>query len=401
MAKGAFANPRRCRTIEYEMDEIHVNRISPTGYGTARSGEAVGNPEFDMLIQALVPLGRRGEAADVARTAVFLAADEVSFLHGDHLRVDRGGMVSCHLIREDDNMRKDIAFQTTDGTTLRGWHFLPAGSGKHATIVMAHGFSAVKEMYLDKYAEAFARAGFASVVYDHRNFGASEGQPRQEIDPWLQIRDYSDAITFALSLEQTDAARIGIWGSSYSGGHVLVVAAIDRRVRCVVSQVPAISGSQGFRRLVRADFISGLEAQLHADRVNRAAGGLPAMIPVVAQDPTALSALPTADSYQWFTETAALRAPSWRNEVTARTLEYGFGYEPGAYVGLISPTPLLLLVAVKDHLAVSDLAIAAYERAYEPKRLILLPGGHFDAYGEAFDQSLEPARDWFRAHLGP
>jgi len=164
--------------------------------------------------------------------------------------------------------------------------------------------------------------------------------------------------------------------------------------------VPAISGSQGFRRLVRADFLSIVEAGFHADRTNRAAGGAPAMVPVVTQDPTAASALPTADSYQWFTETADARAPSWRNEVTVRTLEYAFSYEPGAYIGLISPTPLLLIVAVKDHLAVSDLAIAAYERAYEPKRLILLPGGHFDAYVSEFDQSFGSARDWFRAHLG-
>ncbi len=127
-------------------------------------------------------------------------------------------------------MRNDIAFKTTDGTTLRGWHYLPAGSGRYPTIVMAHGFSAVKEMYLDKFAEAFMQAGFASIVYDNRNLGASDGQPRQELDPWLQVRDYSDAITFARSLEQTDAERIGVWGSSYSGGHVLVVAAIDRRV---------------------------------------------------------------------------------------------------------------------------------------------------------------------------
>jgi hypothetical protein len=98
------------------------------------------------------------------------------------------------------------------------------------------------------------------------------------------------------------------------------------------------------------------------------------MIPVVAEDPAAPSALPTADSYTWFTETAAQRAPSWRNEVTLRTIEYGFGYEPGAYIGLISPTPLLLIVAVKDHLAVSDLAIAAYAHANEPKRLVLLTG---------------------------
>jgi uncharacterized protein len=298
-------------------------------------------------------------------------------------------------------MRKDIEFKTTDGTTLRGWHYLPDNSRKHATIVMAHGFSAVKEMYLDKYADAFAKAGFASVVYDNRNFGASDGQPRQEIDPWLQVRDYSDAITFALSLDQTDAARIGVWGSSYSGGHVLVVAATDRRVKCVVSQVPAISGSQGFRRLVRADFLAGLFAQCADDRRARAAGKPPAMIPVVDENPLALSALPTADSYKWFSETHKSRAPAWRNEVTLRTIEYGFAYEPGAYIGNISPTPLLMIVAVRDHLAVADLAIKAYERAYEPKKLVLLSGGHFDAYVEEFDQACQPACEWFSSHLLP
>ena len=121
-------------------------------------------------------------------------------------------------------MRQDIAFKTSDGTTLRGWHYLPDGAGPFSTIVMAHGFSAVKEMYLDRYAEAFANAGFACVVYDNRNFGASDGEPRQEIDPWQQVRDYSDAITFAVGLSRTDASRIGVWGSSYSGAHVLVVA---------------------------------------------------------------------------------------------------------------------------------------------------------------------------------
>ena len=297
-------------------------------------------------------------------------------------------------------MRKDIEFQATDGTILRGWHYLPGTSGgKHPTIIMAHGFSAVKEMCLDKYAEAFVKAGFALVVYDNRNLGASDGMPRQEIDPWLQIRDYSDAITFAQRLRETDAERIGVWGSSYSGGHVLVVAAIDRRVKCVVSQVPFISGSQGLRRLVRADFIAGLHAQFAEDRRNRAAGKPPAMIPVVDENPAAASALPTADSFKWFSEMHLSRAPSWRNEVTLRTLEYAFGYEPGAYIGHISPTPLLLIVAVNDHLAVSDLAIKAYEKAYQPKKLVLLRGRHFDAYVEEFDQSCQPTCEWFATHL--
>ena len=156
-------------------------------------------------------------------------------------------------------MRKDIEFKTQDGLTLKGWHYLPDRlSGKAPTIVMAHGFSAVKEMYLDKFAEAFAAAGLAALVFDNRNFGASGGEPRQEIDPWRQVSDYRDAITFAETLPETDAARIGIWGSSYSGGHVLVVGAIDRRVKCVVGQVPLISGHRNARRLIRADFWAGL-----------------------------------------------------------------------------------------------------------------------------------------------
>src|SRR5260370_6805070 len=103
---------------------------------------------------------------------------------------------------------------------------------------MADGCSAVKEMYLDSFAEVFAAAGRSVLVFDNRNFGASDGEPRQEIDPWAQVRDYRHAITYASTLAEVDAARIGIWGSSYSGGHVLVVAAIDRRVKAVRSQTP-------------------------------------------------------------------------------------------------------------------------------------------------------------------
>src|SRR5208283_3146740 len=110
-------------------------------------------------------------------------------------------------------------------------------------------------MYLDRFAEAFAAAGLSAVVFDNRNFGASDGEPRQEIDPWKQVRDYRDAITYAQELPETDPDRIGIWGSSYSGGHVIVVGAIDRRVKCVVSQVPLASGHDNARRLVRSDYL--------------------------------------------------------------------------------------------------------------------------------------------------
>jgi uncharacterized protein len=297
-------------------------------------------------------------------------------------------------------MRKDIEFKTEDRVTLRGWHYVPDGrQAKLPTIVMAHGFSAVKEMYLDRFAEAFAAAGLSSMVFDNRNFGASDGEPRQEIDPWRQVRDYRDAITYAETLPETDPNRIGIWGSSYSGGHVLVVGAIDRRVKCVVSQVPLASGHDNARRLIRADNLAGVQGMFEQDRRARMAGKPPAMIPVVAEDPTAASALPTPDSCAWFTETARTRAPSWKNEVTLRSVEMFTEYEPASYVSFISPTPLLMVVALDDVLTVSDLALAAYEHALEPKKLIALSGGHFDAYVKDFDAASKPAVDWFTQHL--
>ena len=296
-------------------------------------------------------------------------------------------------------MREDVEFQA-EGVTLRGWLYSPDGAdGPVPTVVMAHGFSAVKEMYLDRFAEVFADAGLAALVFDNRNFGASDGEPRQEIDPWVQVRDYRHAITYAGTRAEVDAGRIGVWGSSYSGGHVLVVGAIDRRVRCVVSQVPLVSGHANFRALVRADFIAGFRGQFDADRAARFRGDPPAMVPVVDEDPLAPSALPTPDSWTWFTETHESRAPSWRNEVTLRSVEMFTEYEPATYLPWISPTPLLMVVAEGDHLTPTDLAIAAYERAGEPKRLVILPGGHFDAYVDGFDEASGAARDWFVEQL--
>jgi hypothetical protein len=297
-------------------------------------------------------------------------------------------------------MRSDIEFKTEDGVTLRGWHYLPdRRSGPAPTIVMAHGFSAVKEMFLDRFAETFATAGLASLVFDNRNFGASDGEPRQEIDPWQQVRDYRDAITFAETLSETAKDSIGIWGSSYSGGHVLVVGAVDRRVKCVVSQVPLVSGHGLVRRLVRADFLAGLHRMFEDDRRARYAGRPPAMIPVVSEDPAGPAALPTPDSWTFFTQTGRTRAPAWKNQVTLRSVEMFTEYEPGSYIGHISPTPLLLVVALGDHLTVADQALAAYERALMPKQLVTLRAGHFDAYETDFDRAATAATDWFREHL--
>ena len=193
-------------------------------------------------------------------------------------------------------MRKDIEFTSEDGVTLRGWLYLPDNTHGHVpTIVMAHGFSAVKENYLDKYAEVYSGAGLGAFVFDNRNFGASDGNPRQHIDPWRQVADYRDAITYASTLSEVDGDRIGIWGSSYSGAHVLVVGALDRRVKCVVAQVPLVSGHRNARRLIRADMIATVQGMFVEDRKARYGGKPPGMIAVVSNNSTVPCALPTPE----------------------------------------------------------------------------------------------------------
>jgi uncharacterized protein len=296
-------------------------------------------------------------------------------------------------------MRRDIEFKA-DNATLRGWLYLPDGGGRPApTIVMAHGFSAVKEMCLDRYAEVFAAAGMAALVYDNRNFGASDGDPRQEIDPWAQVRDYRHAISYAQTLPEVDRNRIGVWGTSVSGGHVLVAAAIDRRVKCVASQVPLVSGWGNIQRLVRADMLALLRATMEADRAGRFSGRPPGTIPVVDPNPMAFSALPTPDSWRWFSETGKSSAPAWKNEVTLRSGDMLMEYEPITFVQRISPTPLLMIIAAEDVVAIADLALAAYHQALDPKKLVILRGGHYEAYIEQFDQAAGAARDWFAEHL--
>lgn len=153
------------------------------------------------------------------------------------------------IVRNTENVgfdRHDVGFPSS-GATLKGILFIPqAATTKLPAIAMAPGMSGVKEGSILKYAEYFARGGFIVLAYDNINFGASGGEPRQEADPQLQRRGYRDAITYLSLRPEVDSGRIGIWGTSYSGGHVLEVAAHDRRVKCVVSQIAGVSSMKTF-----------------------------------------------------------------------------------------------------------------------------------------------------------
>ena len=149
----------------------------------------------------------------------------------------------------------------SEGVELEALLFVPDGRGPFPAVVMAGGWCYVKELVQPQYAEVFRDAGLVSLIFDYRCFGGSGGEPRQHLDPWAQIEDYRNAISYLESRDDVDAARIAAWGISYSGGHALIVGGIDRRVRAVVSVVPVVEGlatmqrahgTIGFRRFIAA-----------------------------------------------------------------------------------------------------------------------------------------------------
>ena len=177
-------------------------------------------------------------------------------------------------------MKRDVEFTTEDGTRLRGVLHTPDGQSCNPGIVMAHGFSGVKEQ-LDHYGALFAASGFSVLLYDHRSFGTSDGSPRYEVDPFRQISDWQDAITFALNLpEFDDSVTVGVFGSSYAGGLAMVIAACDERVGTVVAQIPNVSGHRNSPLLLGEDGIAEVRRRSAVDRAARLAGGVPEMVPV-------------------------------------------------------------------------------------------------------------------------
>ena len=285
-------------------------------------------------------------------------------------------------------MRKNIKFHA-NGVELDGWFYTPENTqAPFPTLIMSHGFGAIKEMALDGYAEIFCKAGFACLVYDHRNTGASAGEPRGELDPWQQISDMRDAITYATMQPEVDAERIGRWGTSYSGGHVLVVAATDRRVKCVVSQVPTVSGFKNTLRSIPTDKFDAFLKDIDEDRINRAKGLPPKMVPISTEG---------SESYAW--SMIAAKGTNYINSVTLRTLDLRMGYEPGTYLPRIAPTPLLMILGTHDTRCPTDDQLAAYSTAHEPKKLHLFKGGHYEPYSVRLEETAGKACEWFTEHL--
>jgi uncharacterized protein len=228
------------------------------------------------------------------------------------------------------------------------------------------------------------------------NFGTSGGDLRGDIDPWRQIADWRRAISYLEARSEVDPARIGLWGTSYAGGHALVLGATDRRLRCIVAQVPTISGYERGLQRVSPDVTPALEHAFNEDERAGLRGEPSRQQAVVSGDPSVPAAYRSQDATVFFS--SPFRNASGKNEVTLRSTRPRM-HEPGAWVSRVSWTPLLMVVASNDKVTVADLALAAYERALEPKRLSLIPGGHFDPYLDEFPHAEAAATGWFREHL--
>ncbi|HUC17049.1 MAG TPA: alpha/beta hydrolase [Acetobacteraceae bacterium] len=293
--------------------------------------------------------------------------------------------------------RIDVRIPAEGRVELGAWLFLPEGGLPRPAITMAHGFAGTREHGIAPFAQAFAAAGFVVLVHDHRNFGVSGGEPRGDIDPWRQIADWRRAISYLEARPEVDPARIGLWGTSYAGGHAIVLGATDRRLCCVVAQVPTISGyEQGLRR-VAPDAVPALEQVFNNDERAQLLGEPPRRQVIASPDPSVPAAYRTQEAIDFYLQ--SIPAGLWENEITLRSTHMARMYEPGTWIARVSPTPLLMIVARDDRVTVTDLALAAYERALEPKRLLLLPGGHFAPYLGQFVQAESAATAWFREHL--
>lgn len=297
-------------------------------------------------------------------------------------------------------MRRDISF-ISKGLKCSGWLYTPVSveDGQRApAIVMAHGFSCVKEQILPDIANLFRAAGFVTMVFDYRYFGDSEGEPRSQIFPLEMVEDYRNAITWVSEQKEVDSNRIGIWGTSYSGGLILYTGAYDKRVKAVVAQVPYPFSpeSQYSNDPIKWDSDGEL---LIRDRVERYRTGVTNYVKVVTNQEGEYCHFPGKEGYNFFMSIQKM-GPNWRNQLTVESLEKIREFDPANSARLISPTPLLLIAAENDSFIPLDMVKAIYEKASEPKSLSILPIDHFKIYREPWlSKAADEAIAWYKRYL--
>lgn len=296
-----------------------------------------------------------------------------------------------------------IAF-TSQGATLRGYLLTPAGAGPRLpAVIMSHGTSATIQMVAIEYARVFASSGLAVLIYDHRNFGSSDGEPRQEINPWIQCRGYLDALTFAAARLEVDPDRIALWGDSYSGGQVVVASACDSRAKVVVAQVP-VFGQAPPPTAPSAETHERIKETLLGGDVTGTPDTTVGPIPVVSPDQLGTpSLLAPIQAFRWFIEYGGRPGSGWLNRATRVTPPTPVPYSPYLCAPFVQ-AQTLLMVAPQDEMvgANYDVARRAFELMPAVKRWHDIDGGHFGLLyhpGDRFDEAASVQSSFLRSQL--
>ena len=272
----------------------------------------------------------------------------------------------------------------------------PAGSGDtRAGIVLCHGYTGVKDLYLPDNARVLTEAGYMVLAFDYKGWGESEG-PRTRLAPYSRVADVQAALTFLGAQPQVDEKRLGIYGTSYGGATVVWTGAIDRRVRCIVSVVGIGHGERWMRSVRRPDEWFDLLDRSDADRVKRALDGESELV-----DRSEVL-LPDRQSAELAAE-ARRNVPSALDTLPLEYVDETIQFHPEWVVDKIAPRPVLFITTDDDRLVPPEESQALYDKAGEPKRLVVLEGyGHYEVYMEpAFTEVMDETVAWFREHLPP
>ena len=293
-------------------------------------------------------------------------------------------------------MRCESVSFYSEGVRLEGDLYRPDGAGPddaRAGIVLCHGYTGVKSLYLPDNARVLTEAGYVVLAFDYKGWGASEG-PRARLAPFSRVADVLAALTFLQTRPGVDPAHIGLYGTSYGGATVIWAAALDERVRCVVSVVGVGDGRRWMRSVRRPDEWHDLLARAQADREQAVDSGESAM---AERDEILLQDRASAEL------SAAARAgnPDAVSTVPASFIDETLSFHADWVVGKIAPRPLLLVTTEDDRLVPPEESQSLYDLAGEPKRLVVLKGyGHYDVYAEpAFGEVMAATLAWYRAHL--
>jgi dienelactone hydrolase len=281
------------------------------------------------------------------------------------------------------------------GVRCPAWLYLPQGREPFPCVVMASGFAGTRSGLLGAYAERFAEAGMAVYVFDYRGARDSNGEMRQRLSVRRQIVDWHAAIETARHLDAVDADRVALWGSSFSAGHVLTIAARDQAVAAVVSQGPHLIDAVGRAHRPRPIDQLKLTAAGLRDGVGAVFRCRPYYIPVVGP-PGTLAVLNASEPEPGYRKVV----PTWDNRVPARIALPLPGNRPGAQVQRIQ-APVLYCVAEQDPVTSARKVDALAARM--PKAEVRhYPVDHFDLEpGEIVDQLVADQLDFLSNALRP